>query len=134
MYREIYVQDCLFSNKNILFSLGSGAGSYAPTMHRYIYISISALLLSLTAPLALADTYVPVPHYEVQHVQVDVEIIRYAQKKVSPSEAKNIARRKVRGADVIDISLKGGTYKVRMQKKNGRVVEVYVDAASGRVR
>jgi len=103
-------------------------------MHRYIYISISALLLSLTAPLALADTYVSVPHYEVQHVQVDVEIIRYAQKKVSPSEAKNIARRKVRGADVIDISLKGGTYKVRMQKKNGRVVDVYVDAASGRVR
>jgi len=35
---------------------------------------------------------------------------------------------------VIDISLKGETYKVRMQKKNGHVVDVYVDAATGRVR
>lgn len=59
---------------------------------------------------------------------------RVVQRKISASEAKSIARKKVRGAEVIDISFDGHTYKVRMQKKNGHVVDVKVDAATGRVR
>jgi uncharacterized membrane protein YkoI len=59
---------------------------------------------------------------------------RVAQKKISPSEAKAIARRKVRDAEVIDVSPSGDVYIVRMQKKNGQVVDVKVDAVTGRVR
>jgi len=100
-------------------------------MHRHIYISLAVILMATSAPFAVADTYVPVSFQKVHNVESD--FTRYAQKKISPSDAKSIARRKVSNADVIDISLDGNTYKVRMQKKNGHVVDVYVDATTGRV-
>jgi len=57
-----------------------------------------------------------------------------AQAKISPKQAKNIAKKKLSGAEVIDISNKGAVYKVRLQQKDGRVVDVYVDVVTGRVR
>jgi len=60
--------------------------------------------------------------------------IQVVQRKISASEAKSIARKKVRGAEVLDVSLNGNMYKVRMQKKNGHVIDVKVDATTGRVR
>lgn len=100
-------------------------------MYRYIYIFGAAIILALSAPSAASETYVPSFDRETHHVTED--FVRYAQKKVSYSEAKSIARRKVRDARVVDVWLNGNRYTVRMQKKNGRVVDVYVDAITGRV-
>ncbi len=59
---------------------------------------------------------------------------RYAQARISYAQAKSIAERRVPGAKVVDISLNGNTYRVRMERRDGRVVDVYVDAVTGRVR
>ena len=58
---------------------------------------------------------------------------RYVQNTISPSKAKAIAARRVPGAKFVDISRVGGQYRVRMLKKNGQVVDVLIDAATGRV-
>ena len=57
-----------------------------------------------------------------------------AQRSISPSEAKAIARRKVPGGEVVDISRKANTYRVRVIRKDGRVVDVLIDARTGRVK
>lgn len=63
---------------------------------------------------------------------------RYAQQKterrISASRAKSIALRHVRGASFINIRPMGDTYRVRVQQKNGRIIDVYVDARTGRVK
>lgn len=59
---------------------------------------------------------------------------QWAQRKISASEAKSIALRRVPGAEVVDIDLKGNTYRVRLIRRDGRVVDVFIDAATGRVR
>lgn len=56
------------------------------------------------------------------------------QRQISPSQAKSIALRRVRGGEVVDISRNGNTYRVRVIAKDGRVVDVYIDAATGRVK
>lgn len=58
----------------------------------------------------------------------------YAQKKISPAKAKSIARKKMPNAKYNDISLRGNRYKVRMiRKKDGAIVDIIIDASSGRV-
>lgn len=53
---------------------------------------------------------------------------------VSPSQAKSIALRHVRGSEFLDIKLVGGnTYIVRVIKA-GRRIDVYIDANTGRVK
>lgn len=102
-------------------------------MLSYIYIPIIASLMIFTTPLAHSHS-VHVTGFAHENTQNSVEYVRVTQRKVSASEAKSIAHKKIRNAEVIDISIKQGVYKVRMQKKNGQVVDVYVDAATGRVR
>ena len=58
---------------------------------------------------------------------------KYAQKTISPSKAKSIAAKRVPGAKFVDISRSGDRYRVRMLAKDGRVVDVLIDAATGRV-
>ena len=58
---------------------------------------------------------------------------RYAQNAISPSKAKSIAASRVPGAKFVDISRSGGQYRVRMLRKDGRVVDVLIDATTGRV-
>jgi len=109
-------------------------------MHKYIYILTTAISLACIAPTAAAKPFSP--HHGAKHAPVFVPQANYAprgtvffaQKKISASDAKSIARKKVRDAKVIDIAHNRGLYKVRMQKKNGRVVDVYIDATSGRVQ
>lgn len=63
------------------------------------------------------------------------DIYRYeAQNSVSPAEAKSIARSHVKGSEFIDISRRGDTYRVRVVTKNNKVVDVYIDANTGRVK
>jgi len=57
-----------------------------------------------------------------------------SQRSVSPAEAKSIARSRVKGGEVVDISRRGDTYRVRVIAKNGKVVDVYIDANTGRVK
>lgn len=58
---------------------------------------------------------------------------QYAQNIISPSQAKAIAARYVRAAEYVDLERIGGKYIVRMRRKNGRIVDVFIDAATGRV-
>jgi len=58
----------------------------------------------------------------------------WAQNSISASEAKSIARRHVRGGEVVDISRNGNTYRVRVIARDGRVVDVFIDANTGRVK
>ena len=62
------------------------------------------------------------------------EVVLMAQNSVSPAEAKSIARARVKGGEVVDISRRGDTYRVRVIAKNGKVVDVYIDANTGRVK
>ena len=66
--------------------------------------------------------------------QTPPDLGKWAQRRISASDAKAIARRRVPGAEVVDISLKGNIWRVRLIRKDGRVVDVSVDATTGRVR
>jgi len=58
-----------------------------------------------------------------------------SQRKVSASRAKSAAMSRHRGARFINVQLVNqSTYRVRLQQKNGRIVDVYVDAYTGRVK
>ncbi len=57
-----------------------------------------------------------------------------SQRAISPAEAKSIARSRVKGGEVVDISRRGDTYRVRVIAKNGKVVDVFIDANTGRVK
>lgn len=64
---------------------------------------------------------------------------QYAQKsgdrQISASQAKSAALRSRPGSKFVNIQMSGnGTYRVRLQQKNGRIVDVYVDARTGRVK
>ncbi len=61
-------------------------------------------------------------------------VVQFAQKIISASKAKMIARSRVKGGEVVDVSLRGKTYRVRVIAKNGRVVDVLIDANTGRVK
>lgn len=62
------------------------------------------------------------------------DVPRWAQRRISASEAKSIARRRAGGGEVVDISRNGNTYRVRVIRKDGRVVDVLIDATTGRVK
>ena len=85
-----------------------------------------------------SNAIMPAVSYEVSKEVSQTEIVQYAQKKakgnVSYAQAKSIARRQIKGSQVVDIALNGQTYRVRLQTQDGRVVDVYVDAATGRVQ
>ena len=58
----------------------------------------------------------------------------WVQNKVSYSQAKSAALSRYPGAKYIDMYLDGNVYRVKLMLRNNRVVEVVVDAATGRVR
>ena len=62
--------------------------------------------------------------------------VRYAQaeRQISASDAKRIALSRVRGGEVVDIRRTGNAYRVRVIARDGRVVDIVVDARTGRVR
>lgn len=62
------------------------------------------------------------------------EAPKWAQAKVSAAQAKSIARRQHPGSKFVDISRNGDTWRVRLIKKDGRVVDVLIDANTGRVK
>lgn len=56
------------------------------------------------------------------------------QAKISYAQAKSIALRRHPGSKYVGMQLSGNTYIVRVEVSRGRVIDVRVDAATGRVR
>ena len=59
---------------------------------------------------------------------------RYVQRQISPQEARAIALSRVPGGEVVDIRKTGDVYRVRIIARDGRVIDIVVDANTGRVR
>ncbi len=58
-----------------------------------------------------------------------------SQRRISASRAKSAAMSRHRDAKFINVQLVNqSTYRVRLQQNNGRIVDVYVDAYTGRVK
>ena len=88
---------------------------------RHILTAILASALSLSAASAHAQNW-------------NGRVVIEAQRSISPAEAKSIARKKVPAGEVVDIKRRGDTYSVRVIKKSGKVVDVLIDANTGRVK
>ena len=117
---------------------------------RHIFLGVSAVLLVLPAGTAFAGekakkvknpaVYEAVlPSFTENAGSDRLSFDRFAQKKsektISASQAKSAAQRSRPGAKFVNIQMSGrDTYRVRMQEKNGRIVDVYVDARTGRVK
>ena len=108
------------------------------TKRRYIAVAAAALLVAgasampasakrgkwKTNPYSAPSSFAPTIN----------DTPRWAQRIISASEAKSIAKRRAGGGEVVDISRNGNTYRVRVIRKDGRVVDVLIDATTGRVR
>ena len=115
------------------------------TRNRHIILAISAIAAaSLSAAPAMAKGHSGYGH-SVQKRAVAAQSFkarapytssytRLAQNSISAAKAKSIARAQVKGGEVVDVSRQGATYRVRVIAKNGRVVDVLVDANTGRVK
>ena len=102
---------------------------------------ISAMILSLVAvtPAMALPTVVnerPMAVVQLDHVPPPRPSVRYAQsnRQISAAEAKRIALSRVRGGEVVDIRRTADAYRVRVIARDGRVVDIVVDARTGRVR
>ena len=108
---------------------------------RHIFIGLGVLAFAgLTAtPAFAADrkfkrSAAPFSQIGPNHAPNSQPVFQLAQNKVSASQAKAIARSQVPGGEVVDVSQKGNTYRVRVIAKDGRVVDVLIDASTGRVK
>ncbi len=90
---------------------------------------LSALVASFLSVGAISGSAVNA-HAQNWGGRLDVQ----SQRSISPAEAKTIARRHVPGGEVVDIKRRGDTYSVRVIKKSGKVVDVMIDANTGRVK
>ena len=108
------------------------------TTRRHIVLGLTALLLA--GATAMPTQAKPVkskknPFAPQSNFGPSVnDVPRWAQRKISASEAKSIAKRRAGGGEVVDISRNGNIYRVRVIRKDGRVVDVLIDATTGRVR
>ena len=59
---------------------------------------------------------------------------QWAQQRISYSQAKSIALSQYPGAKYIDTRLNGNTYTVKLVLKNKQMVNVKIDAVTGRIR
>ena len=112
------------------------------TKRKYLALAAALITVGVTAMPAqakpgkwnknahIASSYAPTANF-APAVQ---DVPRWAQRKISASEAKSIALRRAGGGEVVDISRNGNTYRVRVIRKDGRVVDVLIDATTGRVK
>jgi uncharacterized membrane protein YkoI len=56
------------------------------------------------------------------------------QSQISPAKAKSIAMSRVRGGTYVDLRKVGNTYTVRVRNSNGRLLDIKIDATTGRVK
>lgn len=92
---------------------------------------IAALTIGSFGALETAQAqtrYVPSYTGQVQYAQAKTSA------KISYAKAKSIALNRHPGSKYVGMQLNGNTYVVRVEVSNGRVIDVRVDAATGRVR
>ncbi len=108
------------------------------TKRRYIALAVAAILMvgaSAVPASAKPGKWNKTPYSAPASFAPTVnDVPLWAQRKISASEAKSIAKRRVGGGEVVDISRNGNTYRVRVIRKDGRVVDVLIDATTGRVK
>ena len=105
---------------------------------RYIALGFAAMLLAGTSAMpaqAKPSNWAKTPYSAPSSfAPASNNLPQWAQRSISASEAKSIALRRTGGGQVVDIKRKGNTYSVRVIRKDGRVVDVLIDATTGRVR
>lgn len=113
---------------------------------RHIFLGATATVLVFSAGTAIAgerNKMVETPaNYETvlpSFFDNSVNVEKFAQRKderrISASQAKAAAQRSRPGSKFVNIQMSGkDAYRVRLQEKNGRIVDVYVDARTGRVK
>lgn len=100
---------------------------------KYVTLITSALLPSLIGTPSLATA----PHWVQANRMSEASTIspyNYAQRQITAREARAIALARVPGGEVVDIRRTADTYRVRIIARDGRVVDIVVDANTGRVR
>ncbi len=107
---------------------------------------ISGFIFGTTALILSAGSAMAAPKvsfvtqnqgYELITTQIfesDLSYEKQAQRQISASQAKSIAMSQVRGGEYIDLRKSGNTYIVRIRDRNGRVVDIKIDATTGRVK
>ncbi len=102
-----------------------------------ILVGVSLPAVSVHAREVRADqeslSYILSPRVDLNaKTQRSDTLVQYAQQRVarrmSASQAKSIAMRRYPGARFINVQLRGNRYIVRLQLKNGKIVDVSVDA------
>ena len=128
---------CHLNNNELVIQFwfrGRTLSTFIMTFTRRHIIGLVALTGAIIAAPAYAAPHHHGPHAVRAHSAAQsMGYVRYAQKAISASKAKAIAAKRVRGAKFVDISRSSGKYRVRMLRKDGRVVDVLIDAATGRV-
>ena len=77
------------------------------------------------------------PHLQIRRPNTvqNLYVQNQSQRRISESRAKAAAMSRYRDAKYINVQLVNqSTYRVRLQLKNGRIVDVLVDAYTGRVK
>lgn len=94
---------------------------------------ISALLLAafVSAPASAAIPQWAQPDAAAAASAPSLQLV---QREISPREAKAIALSRVPGGEVVDIRRTSDAYRVRIIARDGRVIDIIVDAVTGRVR
>lgn len=129
------------SGLNPVFRLYSGGSGYRTAMVKHtrdMFIAFLAIALTVPALPVLAAGDSAQMHFTESQRQAH-PFSHYAQQResrrpISASQAKSIAKSHLPGARFINVRRAGDTYIVRMQQKNGRILDVYIDARTGRVR
>ena len=112
---------------------------------RHIFLGATAAVLAFSAGTAMAGERDSVAKTQAVYEAVlpailgnDENVEKFAQRngdrKISASQAKSAAQRSRPGSKFVNIQMSGNAYRVRLQQKNGRIVDVYVDARTGRVK
>lgn len=100
-------------------------------MTRTTFISAVFVAVLMSAPASAA-----IPHWGPQSSvsQAADTSTLLVQREISAREAKAIALARVPGGEVVDIRRTADAYRVRIIARDGRVVDIVVDAATGRIR
>lgn len=101
-------------------------------MRHMLVISAALISTALAGPaLAAAPTVLP----DRAPVAVsEPSIQQLVQRQITAREARDIALARVPGGEVVDIRRSADTYRVRIIARDGRVVDIVVDANTGRIR
>jgi uncharacterized membrane protein YkoI len=100
-------------------------------MTRKTFISAALLVALMSTPAAAA-----IPQWGPSDTasQPSSQSWQVVQRQISAREAKAIALARVPGGEVVDIRRTSDAYRVRIIARDGRVVDIVVDAATGRIR